>query len=119
MPCQYYTPEEERQIEAEIAEDLISGLKSKIDELTDQLDLATRILCDVMRNYDTYYESRKGARPLFDIVDRPLELHEWWEDHKKRDEQRAKDKALAEIMKAKTKVEELENAFRETYGEQE
>lgn len=65
MPCEHYTYEEERAL-----------ARRRADKVENELDLATRLLCEMCKAAD-----KKSLSP---------ELKKWWNKHKKMDRARLK-----------------------------
>ena len=90
MPCSYYLPGEAEAIAAKEA-------KERLDLLKKELDLATRLLCEVCTKHPIVVKSNK-------------EIQQWWKQHKIQDQKRIdnenKEKRIqAELLAAKKEKE--------------
>ncbi len=107
MPCRYMeTPEEVAQ-RLEQAKSKAEADRAKV-RLQQELDLATRLLCDVC---STLERASLGHKLASDIL-RGSELTGWWKRHKAQDEARKAreaEKARKKAAKAKAKREKAQH----------
>lgn len=74
MPCQYHSPEEEKELAEKRFTSVSNTFRARLDEMA-------RFLCEAMTIIESSPATSMSREPS-------KELHDWWEKHKKEDEER-------------------------------
>lgn len=90
MPCTYFDPpgtfcNEERD-----------ALTAKVNKYKKQLDLATKLLCDLCTNLEKLRQHSAKTETLIEDVP---DLAEWWKKHNKMDAERVRAEGMVKVEK--------------------